>query len=183
MKKHLRLKNHLLTNFESLEWSAFEIKNISNLLRQPRKIAKEGILLGEFNTFSNFQSDPYDSIALLNATHLISNLKLRNNRIYGDIKFLDLPKGISARDHFETNQIKFDMRMSCENLKYTKKPTFIISKIITWDVVLKSDEDIAEQTPHVIVEKMFELDYKYAEPYYDDNYDDGREYDEPDLPF
>ena len=69
------------------------------------EMSKDGMLYGEFGGGYNIRE-----VSIANVSHVIQNLIFKNSKLYGDIKFLQTPKGIIAQELFKKKLATISMR-------------------------------------------------------------------------
>ena len=69
------------------------------------EMRKDGMLYGELGGGYNIRE-----VSIANVSHVIQNLIFKNSKLYGDIKFLQTPKGIIAQEIFKKKLATISMR-------------------------------------------------------------------------
>ncbi len=135
MKDIKNKKTVVLTDLNNNYWEGIDISNIQKrIIDINKKINNVGVMYGELKTpeILDCSINKFD-ISLTNVAFSITNVFLKNNKIYGDIKFLSNKYGIEAESLFKLKQHKFQMRAA--GIKSINK--FKIKQIFTWDIYKK----------------------------------------------
>jgi hypothetical protein len=119
------MKQYLLTDFSSERWKGVDLESVKECLKNVEERANNGRLLGELENPDRFD------ISLNNCTHSITNVVLKNDKIYGDIEFLSNGKGQIAKDLVENHNCKFGIRSTGN----TSEGVITIEQIFTWDLI------------------------------------------------
>lgn len=131
----------VLTDLTTKRWQGVNMSNIQRVVDE--FIGSE--VLGEIGS-----EDIY--VSLSNVTHIIKDIKIEDNKIKGDLQFLNSFKGIEAQELFDMGLLKLSIRA-------LGIPPSDIHKIITWDLVF--DEDFKMKKRLEKIDKILEIITEY----------------------
>lgn len=124
----MKTKNYLLTDFNTVQWNGINIELVKEqLIELNKNIDKIGYLYGELGESTDF------CISSINASHAIKNLTFKDNKIYGDIIFLNNENGEKAKSLI--NEFNDQFNFGIRSVGITKNNEIEINKIFTWDVI------------------------------------------------
>lgn len=95
------------------------------------ELSEERMLYGEFVGGDNIRE-----VSIANVSHVILNLIFKNSKLYGDIKFLQTPKGVIAQELFKKKLATISLRAFATS--YGPSP-ITLNNITTIDIKPKYD--------------------------------------------
>jgi len=95
------------------------------------ELSEERMLYGEFGGGDNIRE-----VSIANVSHVILNLIFKNSKLYGDIKFLQTPKGVIAQELFKKKLATISLRAFATS--YGPSP-ITLNNITTIDIKPKYD--------------------------------------------
>lgn len=122
------LNAFLLTDFETWQYPPPDMDSLSLVIENLKHRIKENTLVGEIKT----ENEVLDfNVRLTNVSHLISEVFLVENKIFGNIKCLDTPSGDLLKEFIKNKfEIKFHIRATGSvGVNHTE-----LADIITWDI-------------------------------------------------
>lgn len=127
---------YLLTDFTTERWKGIDLDSVKTSVETLKeKLNKMGCAYGELGKPETFE------ISLNKASHAIKNITFENDKIYGDVEFLNNSNGKVAERYINDMNGAFGIRsVGFVNRNDDNKIT--IHVILTWDVTL--DEEITK---------------------------------------
>lgn len=107
----MKLENIKLTDFKNGIWPSVDKSNIQSLIDECNILANKGQLIGELLD-DDYIIPMISIIDLRNVSHIITNLNIQEDGIYGDVKILDTPR-VALMSVFEQEfnaKFKFKIR-------------------------------------------------------------------------
>jgi len=136
----MKLENIKLTDFKNVIWPSVDKSNIQSLIDECNILANKGQLIGELLD-DDYIIPMISIIDLRNVSHIITNLNIQEDGIYGDVKILDTPRGVALMSVFEQEfNAKFKFKIRATYLMPDIETKIIyITNISTWDIIRKSN--------------------------------------------
>jgi len=121
------MKRRLLTNFNRKRWEGINLKTLKEKVKEFNNRSQEHISYGQIE-------HPKDGIEpLTHATHSVSDLFLRNKKLYGKVEFLKNKNGESANKLLKNDNYEMGFR----GIGDVRDGEILIDKILSWDIISK----------------------------------------------
>lgn len=132
-------KNYLLTDFTTEKWIGIDMENVKLRLTDLSERASNGCLIGGIVDKKRLTPHEIGIHDIMDTTHIIKNLTLVDGKVYGDVKFLDTPRGISVCELINNGcEIKFCIRSvgTYDDANDDGINPIYIETIESWDVFI-----------------------------------------------
>jgi hypothetical protein len=122
----METKNYLLTDFNTERWKGINLNSVDNAIK---KLSEHEFIYGEIG-----ENQEYPTInSLCNATHTIKNIVLKEDKIFGDVTFLDTDSG--RKVYKLINEYPDLFNFGIRSIGTTNDNEIIINEIFTWDII------------------------------------------------
>lgn len=109
INQHNENKKQLLADYGLPQFEKYNFGDIKLLVNDLIEDSKNNILFGECYELSDYYSIS-TVVSLSNASHLINNIVIEDKKIYGDVNFVNTPKGLIAMEMFNKKIGNFKTR-------------------------------------------------------------------------
>lgn len=122
----MKTKRYLLTDFTIKAWENIDMESVKNLMPTLIELCENNMLYGQIGN-----PESSSLISLSNSAFVIKNILLEENKIYGDVEFLDNKNGKDAFDLLELCNAKF--KVNIFGIETPDEKT-IITNIFQWHI-------------------------------------------------